>query len=362
MVQNDKTAVLAKKRGFHTIELVSRAVLIILMKFWRICTSLVLILLLSYWLYGGILVFFLLIMAILGLIYHSQDYLLYHPDQPSNAKLYVELPNILGLPFENVFTRTCDGVLINMYLIKQPEPISKNAPTVIFFHGNAGNIGHRLLNVKAFYTYTGVNILLVEYRGYGRSCGTPSETGFTIDAKTAFEYLLKRSDIDPNKIAIFGRSLGGAVAIQLAFYMQQVNPVYCLLVENTFTSIPQIAMQLFNVRLLACLPMLFYKNQFLSSKKLQHIQIPTLFISGLNDTLIPPFMMQELYESSGSCMKRLARFEQGTHNETWQCPGYYETINRFFQEVNDLQKYNTLPAAVNYDVKIPFDDKGLHIL
>ena len=89
-------------------------------------------------------------------------------------------------------------------------------PTVLYLHGNAGNIGHRLVNVQGLYNSIGCNVALVEYRGYGRSEGTPSEEGLCMDAQAALDFLLTRSDINTEKILVFGRSLGGAVAIDLA--------------------------------------------------------------------------------------------------------------------------------------------------
>ena len=81
--------------------------------------------------------------SLLGFLYNAQDMLLYYPDQPTNARLYVEAPTIFGLPYENIYIRSSDGIRLHTVLIKQPQPKLNTAPTVIFFHGNAGNIGHR---------------------------------------------------------------------------------------------------------------------------------------------------------------------------------------------------------------------------
>ena len=109
-----------------------------------------------------------------------------------------------------------DGTQLHLFLVKQPGEQSKKVPTVLYFHGNAGNIGHRLLNVQGLYTSIGCNVALVEYRGYGRSEGSPSEEGLYMDAQAALDFLLTRQDIATDKIVVFGRSLGGAVAIDLA--------------------------------------------------------------------------------------------------------------------------------------------------
>lgn len=92
---------------------------------------------------------YLLISAV-GLLYYGQDMLLYYPCQPPNSRLYVDLPSIVQLPYENHFIRTRDGVFINVVLIKQKSPDCRSCPTLIYFHGNAGNIGHRLLYVYIY--------------------------------------------------------------------------------------------------------------------------------------------------------------------------------------------------------------------
>ena len=88
--------------------------------------------------------------------------------------------------------------------------------TIIFFHGNAGNIGHRLQNALGLYSVLNANVVMVEYRGYGKSEGSPSESGFYQDSEAALDFVLKRPDLEDMPVVLFGRSLGGAVAIRLA--------------------------------------------------------------------------------------------------------------------------------------------------
>ena len=154
--------------GFKTIETIGKLVVLVIQRFWRLCSAAMLTLLLLYWLYGGITTFLLLTAAVLGVLYFYQDALLYFPDQPESM------------------------------LIKQPSPRLAVAPTVLFFHGNAGNIGHRLINSHALYKNCGCNVFLVEYRGYGRSDGSPSERGeftetlcfpFTVDFRPVTLFL-----------------------------------------------------------------------------------------------------------------------------------------------------------------------------
>lgn len=112
-----------------------------------------------------------------GVLYNAQDMLLYYPEQPSTSRLYVDTPSLFGLKYENVFIRSHDGTQLHVYFIHQPPHLAATVPTFVFFHGNAGNIGHRLPNVQLLYNCLNVNILLVEYRGYGKSSGRTSERG-----------------------------------------------------------------------------------------------------------------------------------------------------------------------------------------
>lgn len=331
--------------GFKTIEAIGKFVLHVVLRFWRACSAAMLTLLLLYWLYGGVVSFLLLTAAVLGALYHYQDTLLYFPDQPVTSRVYVQNPAVLGVPFENLYLKTQDGVRINAIFIKQAPQFQNSVPTVLFFHGNAGNVGHRLSNARSWYCYCGCNVFLVEYRGYGKSDGFPSEQGFELDSQAAFSYLLSRNDIDTNKIVIFGRSLGGAVAIALASNELYLDKAFALIVENTFTSIPSMGNQLI-INGLSKLPYFCFRNMYDSLKKIHKARVPTLFLSGLADQLIPPRMMTSLYKASGSCLKKLECFDHGTHNETWQCYGYFDAITRFLCEVHQAREAGVIGPPV----------------
>lgn len=105
------------------------------------------------------------------------------------------------------------------------------------FHGNAGNIGHRVPIAKVLEENLGCNVLMLEYRGYGLSTGDPNEEGINIDAQTALDYIRQQKETQSGKIIIFGQSLGGAVAIQLVARNQEAGDIVGLVLENTFTSI-----------------------------------------------------------------------------------------------------------------------------
>ena len=121
--------------GFKTIETIGKLVILVIQRFWRLCSGAMLTLLLLYWLYGGITTFLLLTAAVLGVLYFYQDPLLYFPDQPESSRVFVQTPHKFGLPFENFYLKTRDGIRINVMLIKQPAPRLAVAPTMLFFHG-----------------------------------------------------------------------------------------------------------------------------------------------------------------------------------------------------------------------------------
>lgn len=195
-----------------------------------------------------------------GVSYQIQDNLLYHPEMPQHSRCYVAQPSIFNIPYEVVHIRSTDNVMLHAFWMRQPGEKSKFVPTVLYFHGNAGNIGHRLQNAKGFIMRCGVNVLMVDYRGYGQSTGEPSEQGLHDDARATFNYLLTRNDLDHNQICLFGRSLGGAVAIDLAADTEYSRSIMCVIVENSFTSIQEMACHLLHPNF-KYIPICCYKNK-----------------------------------------------------------------------------------------------------
>lgn len=163
--------------------------------------------------------------------------------------------------YEEVWITTKDRVRLYAFFIKTEAGNPATAPTLLFFHGNAGSIGDRLDNAKILHMNMPINLLLLEYRGYGPSKGRPSERGLYRDAKAAFRYLQERRDLDTRKLFVFGRSLGGAVAIHLCSRRQVRGKVRGLIVENTFTSVPSLARKVFQFPGVKYLPRWFYNNK-----------------------------------------------------------------------------------------------------
>ena len=132
---------------FVFIKVVARIALQIMRKFWAFTSAALLALILLYWLWGGLIAFMLVVLGATGILYHAGDRLLYHPEQPPTSRVYVPSPSMVGLTFESIFIKTRDSTRVHMFLVKlqPPERVSR-APTLLFLHGNAGNIGE-LLNL-----------------------------------------------------------------------------------------------------------------------------------------------------------------------------------------------------------------------
>lgn len=225
-------------------------------------------------------------------------------------------PADIGLPYETIWLRTEDGVRIHGWLIPHID-----APaTILFFHGNAGTIADRLDNARLLYE-AGWQIFLLDYRGFGRSEGTPSEQGTYRDARAVWEWA--RTELR-GYLVLFGRSLGGAVAIWLAA-QEDVTPT-ALIVENTFTRGRDITQQVLPIPGLAHLLPDFYP----SIDRIKRITCPKLIIHGEEDELIPVEHGRRLYEAAPP-PKDLYLVPGGHHNDTWLVGGqaYLDRLSSF---------------------------------
>lgn len=218
----------------------------------------------------------------------------------------------------------------------QTETDPKNNPTIIFFHANAGNIGFRLPNIVGLVKKSQVNVifsskqqvLIVGYRGYGHSQGQPTEADLKMDTQSVFDWALEHEQINNEKIYLFGRSLGGAVATYLASKTQ--DKIKGLILENTFTSIPDMVDHIF--KYLSALKGLILRIEWNSLELIKEIKVPILFISGQADQLIPPSQMQTLFSNAKKSIKtEMMEVEHGTHNESWMQAGdvYFDRIRDF---------------------------------
>lgn len=262
-------------------------------------------------------------------------------------------PEQWGLPFENLMIPTEDGIQVNAWLVYQPLATCAKLPggvpyTLLYFHGNAGNIGHRLENIRDMHDKLKVNILIVDYRGFGDSeDGTgPTQAGFMMDALATHKWLIDRirnkpevevTKMSEERILFFGRSIGGAVAISLMTDLLRMKldaeagekplplPVG-LVLENTFTSLKDMAMQIFPflsfVSILLRPPLVFDPWDSTGSLDFltkNHDKWCCCLLSGLQDQIVPPEQMNRLHsilkERRPNVLK-FFRFPHGGHNDT----------------------------------------------
>jgi fermentation-respiration switch protein FrsA (DUF1100 family) len=234
---------------------------------------------------------------------------------------WMATPANLGLEAEDVFLSPEAGVQLHAWFFPHPEPLA----TLLFCHGNAGNVSHRLENV-AYLLKIGLQVLLFDYRGYGHSSGQPSELGLYRDAATAWAHLVGRADTVGIPQVIFGRSLGGAVAVELAIHVE----ADALIIESTFTSIRTLARLIFPL----ALPALPVKYNSLS--KIGQLKMPLLVIHGEQDELIPFAEGRALFEAASE-PKTWYPIHGAGHNDTYLVGGeaYFHRLATFVADLSD---------------------------
>lgn len=213
-------------------------------------------------------------------IYFYQPNLIYFPHKEIEVT-----PELISLDYEEVTLTTSDGIELNAWWIENPDARA----TLLFLHGNAGNISHRLNSLEIFYKL-GLSVLIIDYRGYGKSRGKPSEQGTYIDAETAWTYLSNEKNIPPENIIIFGRSLGGAIAARLA----EKHPSAALIMESSFTAISDIGKHYYPYLPTSLLARIKYP----SIDKISNVTSPVLIIHSHDDEIIPYQHGEELYEAA----------------------------------------------------------------
>lgn len=232
---------------------------------------------------------------------------------------YAATPADFGLAFDDLTLTTSDGVAIAAWYIPQPEARG----SVLFCHGNAGNIADRIHTIKALHRL-GLNVLIFDYRGYGRSEGKPTEKGTYLDAEAAWRYLTETREESPDRVVLFGRSLGGAVAIELAGR----HAPGALVVESTFTSLVDVGR--LHYPLLPVSLLVTYRYE--SIDKVPNITCPKLFIHGQDDTLIPLENGRKLF--SAATDPKVFLETPGGHNGGgfMYSPDYTEQLLSFLTE------------------------------
>jgi uncharacterized protein len=229
-----------------------------------------------------------------------------------------------------------DGVVLHGWFF----PSNKSNKTLLWFHGNAGNITHRLDNIKMLKRLN-LNIFIFDYRGYGKSAGEPNEKGIYLDSQAAYDWLVKVKKAVPENIILFGRSLGGVCAVEVA----SKNPAAGIILESVFPSASKMARKIFPI-----LPLSWaIKSRFDAISKVPNLKLPKLFLHGTRDEVVPYKLGRELY-SVAAKPKIFYDIKGAGHNDTFVVGGidYFNAIDQFVKNINSLQtSKNSDDALIN---------------
>jgi hypothetical protein len=229
-------------------------------------------------------------------------------------------PDSIKLPFKNVYIKTQDNIQINGWFI----PCSHAKYTILFFHGNAGNIGLRLEKIRLLHDMN-MNIFIIDYRGYGNSQGRPSEQGLYSDAKAAYDYLVNNLNIKTAEIIVYGESLGAAVAVHLACEAK----VAALILEGAFSKSRDLAEKYYPL-----IPSFLFSDKFNSLAKIKKVSVPKLFMHSRTDEIVPFVLAKKLYNAADNPKKFIEL--SGSHNATYldSIDIYLSSISLFIKGLN----------------------------
>ena len=249
------------------------------------------------------------------------QFFIYYPES-WQARNWAKLS---GLPLEDVWFESEDGVrLFGWYVETRAD-----RPVVLWCHGNAGNIIHRLANLKYLYQL-GLSVFLFDYRGYGQSQKqNPTETGLYQDAIGAYDYLTRTRKIRPERIVLFGRSLGSTVVGELAVQ----RPAGGVILESSFPSIEAVAKHHY-----AGLPVhRLLGAQFRLVDRMPHLSLPKLIIHGDKDDIIPIELGRQVYDAAKP-PKDWYVISGADHNNTYEVGGaaYFRRLGEFIKQALEI--------------------------
>ncbi|KAL1708452.1 Alpha/Beta hydrolase protein [Schizophyllum commune] len=310
---------------------------------------------------------------ILGRLIRHGQYLLVYPYAYTEGRDHIYSPIELGLfdPFEDLRLPTPDGIILQAYLFRKPlNYVRTSLPASIMFHGNAMNLGE-FTHIAQYFVRRQYNVLVMSYRGYAKSTGKPTQKGLRIDAQTALDFVLNDDRLKHTRVILYGLSLGGAVAIDLA--SRNSDKISGLIIENTFLSLPAVV---HDWPYLGHLSWAVHQR-WNSAARIKQISrdVPICMMSGLSDTVVPPKHLKGLWEiaqgralekgkgiSGGKGVSKDKRgrggssltssvkgedevdeeiplkdefhtFRFGHHHDTHEQPGYWKRIDGFMDKI-----------------------------
>jgi fermentation-respiration switch protein FrsA (DUF1100 family) len=252
---------------------------------------------------------YLIFLIILTLFQRKFIYFPYKLDKEFEYPSYVS-------EMEEVFITCENGNTINGLFV----PGKDTFPTVVIFHGNAGNVTHRDIILQGF-NRLGYAVLLIDYQGYGKSEGTPSEKNLYLDGRASLEWLSKEKKVKPEEIVFFGKSLGSGVAVELA----TKNRFKGLILESPFTSIASVARSHFPYKFFPVNLLLI--DKFDNAAKIHRVNSPLLITHGTEDTIVNKEEGEKLFKQA-NMPKKLYLIEGADHNniQYYNPQKYWETI------------------------------------
>lgn len=263
---------------------------------------------------GTYLLFIIFLITMMFCLFYQkiEAFFVYFPDPVIGT-----VPADRSLNYEEVWFDTEDGIKLHGWLFSLEE----DAPVILFCHGNAGNMSHRLENIRLLVDHK-LNVFIFDYRGYGKSEGDPSEAGLYLDGQAAYDFLVHARNIPWEKIVLFGRSLGAAVAIELSLRRK----VRSLIIESGFTSTKEMAK---TMPLFSLFSFLLPAN-FNNLEKIPQVTVPKLVIHGEKDEIVPLSMGHKLFQAAPE-PKYFFPIKGAGHNDTWFIGGktYFETLAEF---------------------------------
>ena len=302
---------------------------------------------------------------------HLQSRLLYYPDSPEDSRSNCPTPRELGLHnSERLEVLTHDGFALRGFSVFPPDcsphvssvgsstaAMRHHSPRkadyiVVYFHGNAGNVSHRIPLAALISEKLHCEVVMVDYRGYGLSDGQlPTEEGLKADGESIVHFVVHQCP--SAKIVLYGTSLGAAVALDVAARPEHASQIHSVIVENTFTSISDMAdilvIPLVHRRMRSAQrwvvplfkhvlkPLVLFIGWW-NITTIKSVKAPLLLLSSGRDEVVPSAQMHELRDAAvkagTSKLVRFIEFPEGKHNDLYTKKGYVECIADFLREAS----------------------------